>query len=144
MAEHESLLDHPEGNGELPEFDQQIPWLQLLPWSIIGVLVVLGGLTVGVYGMPFESKIDASYANQRLDRIEHLTDQNTQSINQLITAQAVTTRSVGDLTAFQSQLAQLQQAVTQNSIHIEGLEAESRANMAESAARQGRDPHGRR
>lgn len=63
--------------------------LKYLPWTVVGVLVVIGGLTVLVSGAPFVSRHDFEVEQAR---------QNDRYA-QLVTAQQTTTTQISALTA---------------------------------------------
>lgn len=105
------------------------PWL---PWAIIGLLVVLGGITSFTYGLPFASKADVIdlKAFEKTDRDSLITLQENQIV---LTEQLKTTNAL--IERIQKRQDINEQNIQQNSIHIEGLESDEKARDSEDELR---------
>ena len=109
------------------------PWY--LPWlgsAGFGLLVILGLLSTLVYGLPWARQTD-------LDKLvgvvsaDHATTEGT--VNNLALA-AERLRQVTDLVAHLQEKQEVDETNTQqNSIHIEGLEADEKARMSKEILR---------
>ena len=106
-----------------------------LPWAIVGILIIIGGLTAAFAGLPFATKTDLSGTNASLDRAAAQIETLSSSINTMTTSIAVMQKVVenqdAQLTAEAATLNELRSAVEQHAIHIEGLEADEKARESQ-------------
>lgn len=127
------------GNGD----DRRIggPNLQLvaelIPWAILGIVVLVGALSVLSYGLPWESKQDASRTDAQIAQTASLLADTIKQVNALTTNQAVMQETVKNISNQSEEISELRKIVEQQAIHIEGLEADEKANDSERNARMG-------
>lgn len=62
--------------------------LKYLPWGIVGVLIIVGGLTVAAAGLPWQTKNEAAMEHQLID----------QRIQSIIATQQTNAAQLGTLT----------------------------------------------
>ncbi len=130
-------MEHRENNGRI------IGSLAgLLPWMIVGLLVLVG---VASDRLPFETREHAAQTDVRLDKIGELLEKSAAQVNTLASNQAVMQEALKNLSNQSPQIAELQRVVqehalhmAQQDLHIEGLEADQKAESSIRAARAAR------
>lgn len=106
-----------------------------IPWLIVGILVIAGGLASLFYGLPWAKQTD-------VDKLTAVVAADHDSMHSISSTQAVATEqqkmTATLLTQLQQDMKDLRGETEANSIHIEGLEADEKAHDAHDALRSGR------
>ncbi len=116
---------------------------ELIPWSITGLLVLVGALTVAIYGLPFESKSDGERTTAQIAEVTKTVGQLASVVNQVQRDEAVLGETVKNLAEHEAEITDLRKTVELQALHIEGLEADEKANDSERLAHEAAHPRRR-
>lgn len=103
---------------------------------IVGAVALIGASIIAIYGLPFESKTSADQTAQQLSQLTTLVNRTVDQVNSLAMNQAVMQETVKTMSVQWGQIDDLRKTVEQMQIHVEGLEADAKADdSARLAAR---------
>ena len=126
-----------DSNMSLP-LDKKLDVMALVPWGVIGLMIIIGGLSALIYGLPFETKTDALHTDAQLSTLTVAVAKTADQVNILATNQAVMQEALRNISNQTTELEDLRKMVEQQAIHIEGLEADEKANDSARLARHAR------
>lgn len=108
---------------------------ELIPWLLTGALVLIGALTVVIYGLPFESKEAGQRNEAQIAEVTKLVGQLATTVYQLQSDEAVMHETIKNLSDREAEIIELRQRLENQAIHIQVLEAETQPDMAAREAR---------
>jgi hypothetical protein len=122
----------------LGEYDKTLGGLaalaELAPWLLVGFLVLIGSVTVAIYGLPFQSKEQGQRDERDVAQIVTVIDRLSDKINAIATNDQVMQHEIQELAKNQAEIDELRKQMLDQAIHIEGLEADEKVNEAERIA----------
>ncbi|MFZ1975786.1 MAG: hypothetical protein WAU89_23290 [Candidatus Acidiferrales bacterium] len=109
--------------------------IKLAPWVLLGLVIIAGGMSSLIYGLPWARQSD-------VDQLAKVVASDHDDMQAISKTQAVTAEQQSEtaaiLSQIQGQLREDENNTQQNSLHIEGLEADEKAReSAELAHRRG-------
>lgn len=106
---------------------------RIVPWALIGLLVILGAMSTAIYGLPWARQSDL----EKLAQIVEYDHQHLEGTVNTLAVAATKLQQVTEIVArIQDRQGKNEENIQQNSIHIEGLEADEKARDAHEVLRR--------
>lgn len=90
---------------------------EMVPWLLVGFLVLIGSTTVAIYGLPFQSKEDGQRDERQMAQIAEVVDRLADKVNAISESAKMTQQEVNDLARQQTEIDDIRKQMIDQAIH---------------------------